>query len=346
MTEFGDPLMKPLAISTNGLSRSYESYTKEEGLKNSVRGFFKRQKFERKALLPTTLEIPQGQIVGLVGSNGAGKTTLLKLLSGLIYPTSGSASVLGFTPHLRDYDFLRQMSLLLGQKSQLWWDLPALDSYELLAKIYDLSPTKVLGRARELAQMLRCEQQLSIQLRRLSLGERMKMEVIGSLLHEPKILFLDEPTIGLDIVAQSTIRQFISEYRVSHNPTIILTSHYMDDISLLADRLLLMSQGQIVYDGDVKSFTEKAQKLQRLKIRFTGPIERDVQISPEINFRKGEDYFEFEVEQKEIGAILSRISLAGSVLTVNTEESDFEEVIREFLEKDLGSSKTRSPLTI
>lgn len=243
-----------IVISTRELGRTYRTYRKADGIVNSIKAFWSRQYEEKRALLPTTLTIEAGQIVGLVGANGAGKTTLLKLLSGLIYPSSGSAEVLGFSPWQRKSDFLRQISLLLGQKSQLWWDLPAADSFSLLAKIYDLPEQQARRDYQDLAERLRCTDQLHVQLRRLSLGERMKMEIIGSLLHRPRILFLDEPTIGLDVMAQKTIRDFLSSYVESNKPTIMLTSHYMDDISQLADRLLLISHGSIVYDGTVESF--------------------------------------------------------------------------------------------
>lgn len=246
-----------IVISTSNLARNYRTYRKEDGLWNSIRGMWARKYEEKKALQPTTLEIESGQIVGIVGANGAGKTTLLKLLSGLIFPSSGSANVLGFSPWQRKRDFLRQISLLLGQKSQLWWDLPAADSFGLLARIYELAPDQAKNDYLKLAEMLACTDQLHIQLRRLSLGERMKMEIIGSLLHRPRILFLDEPTIGLDVVAQKTIRDFLSNYVKENKPTILLTSHYMDDISQLADRLLLISLGQIVYDGTVEAFVKK-----------------------------------------------------------------------------------------
>jgi ABC-2 type transport system ATP-binding protein len=245
-----------IVISTQNLSRSYRTYRKADGLLNSLKGFWSRKYEEKKALLPTTLTIESGQIVGLVGANGAGKTTLLKLLSGLIYPSSGTAEVLGFSPWQRKNEFLRQISLLLGQKSQLWWDLPAADSFSLLSKIYDLPEGQARKDYHELAERLRCTDQLHIQLRRLSLGERMKMEIIGSLLHRPRILFLDEPTIGLDVMAQKTIRDFLSDYVETNHPTILLTSHYMDDISQLADRLLLISQGDMVYDGTVEAFVK------------------------------------------------------------------------------------------
>ena len=222
---------------------------------NSIRGIWERKYDSKIALDKTTLNIEPGKIIGLVGANGAGKTTLLKILSGLVTPSSGEATVLGYKPWERKNDFLRQMSILLGQKNQLWWDISPVDSYALLARIYDLDISKTRKRVDELAKMLDCTHVLNTQLRRLSLGERMKMEIIGALLHEPKILFLDEPTIGLDIVAQENIRNFLSNYVKKKEPTVILTSHYMDDIATLADSLLLISKGKIVYQGTVEEFT-------------------------------------------------------------------------------------------
>jgi ABC-2 type transport system ATP-binding protein len=242
-------------IETEDLSRVYKTYQKPEGLMNSIRGIWERKYSSKVALDKTTIKIESGKIIGLVGANGAGKTTLLKILSGLVTPSSGSATVLGYKPWERKNDFLRQMSILLGQKNQLWWDISPLDSYALLARIYDLDVVKTRARVMDLATMLDCKHVLNTQLRRLSLGERMKMEIIGALLHEPKILFLDEPTIGLDIVAQENIRNFLSAYVKDKGPTVILTSHYMDDIATLADSLLLISKGKIVYQGTVDEFT-------------------------------------------------------------------------------------------
>lgn len=254
-------------IETNQLSREYKTYRRGEGGWNAIKGFFRRQSEVKVALKPTTLKIEQGQIVGLVGANGAGKTTLLKILSGLIYPSHGEVSVLGYKPHERKSAFLRQISILLGQKAQLWWDLPAAESFNLLTNIYGLDPVQTRKDWLALAERLSCTDQLYVQLRRLSLGERMKMEIIGSLLHRPKVLFLDEPTIGLDVLAQNTIRNFLTEYVREYKPTIILTSHYMDDISRLADRLLLISQGSIVYDGTVNNFISHAERNLNLDLQ-------------------------------------------------------------------------------
>lgn len=285
----------PVVIETRQLHREYKTYRRAEGVRSALKAFFHRQYETKTALRPTTLSVDAGQIVGLVGANGAGKTTLLKILSGLIYPTGGEVSVLGFKPHERKADFLRQISILLGQKAQLWWDLPAAESFNLLANIYDLDVAKARSEWQSLAERLGCADQLYVQLRRLSLGERMKMEVIGSLLHRPRVLFLDEPTIGLDVLAQKTIRSFLSEYVSEHQPTILLTSHYMDDISSLADRLLLISRGDIVYDGTVDNFVTHAEKHLNLDIK--------------------------------------------------SEETDFEEVIHKFFEKESGRRSPSHPVS-
>jgi ABC-2 type transport system ATP-binding protein len=263
-------------IETENLSRIYKTYQKPEGLKNSLKGIWNRKYDSKIALASTTLKIESGKIIGLVGANGAGKTTLLKILSGLVTPSSGTATVLGFKPWERKNEYLSQMSILLGQKNQLWWDISPTDSYALLARIYDLDIEATRKKVDELSMMLDCKHVLNTQLRRLSLGERMKMEIIGALLHDPKILFLDEPTIGLDIVAQKNIRNFLSEYVKNKGTTVILTSHYMDDIATLADSLLLISKGSILYQGTVEEFVANTNRelAQDEKVDFEEVIRR------------------------------------------------------------------------
>lgn len=335
-----------LVIETVGLSRTYQTYKKPEGLWNSVRGFWNRQYEERLALAPTSLEITGGQIVGLVGANGAGKTTLLKLLCGLIHPTQGEARVLGFDPSERKNEFLRQISILLGQKNQLWWDIPPVDSFDLLARIYDLDRIQAKARVEELAALLKCSDQLQIQLRRLSLGERMKMEIIGSLLHRPRVLFLDEPTIGLDIVAQATIRDFLAVYVDEYRPTIILTSHYMDDISKLADRLLLISRGQIVSDGTVEAFMGQAETVQRLSLKLATPLVTELELFAGRTLPSGTDIVEVEVPTAQTGMILQKILSRSQVNSLRVEETNFEDVIRRFLEKDARHSSPGHSLSV
>jgi ABC-2 type transport system ATP-binding protein len=329
-----------VAIRTEGLGRTFKSYEKPKGLWASVRGFWDRKYTEKVALAPTTLEIQKGQIVGLVGANGAGKTTLLKMLSGLIHPTSGDAEVLGFRPWERNNDFLRRMSILLGQKNQLWWDISPLDSYSMLAEIYDLDRQTAQERVQELASLLDCEHVLKTQLRRLSLGERMKMEIIGSLLHDPEVLFLDEPTIGLDIVAQTAIRKFLAEYAKRKQPTIILTSHYMDDIAKLSDRLILVSKGHMVYDGTVPDFVRKSEKMQKVSFMLTEPLAQDLPILPDVVVKAAEQAQALQVKSQDLPAVLLKVTALNSVHDLKIEEADFEEIIHTFLEKE---SRVLSP---
>ena len=302
-------------IETVNLGRVYKTYSKKEGVLNSLKGFYNREYTEKVALKNANLKIEPGKIVGLVGSNGAGKTTLLKILSGLIYPSQGEARVLGYQPWRRETEFLKQVSILLGQKNQLWWDITPRDSYSLLTKIYDLDVNSARKTVSDLAELLQCSNVLDTQLRRLSLGERMKMEIIGSLLHKPKVLFLDEPTIGLDIVAQSTIRNFLEEYVKDEKPAIILTSHYMDDITHLADQLLLISQGQIVYDGSVEHFISTTDLKKKLVYRIKNSTEEK----------------EIVYHAHDLPKILAELAHAGEVVDLKVEEVDFEDIIHRFL---------------
>lgn len=334
-----------VTIECKGLSRAYQTYKKPEGLSASIKGLWNRKFEEKIALHPTDLSIERGQIVGLVGSNGAGKTTLLKLLSGLIYPTAGEAQVLGFAPTSRDPRFLSRIAILLGQKAQLWFDLPPADSYDLLARIYELDPHAAKKRVQMLAERMQCTGQLHTQLRRLSLGERMKMELIGALLHQPEVLYLDEPTIGLDLIAQTSIREFLAEYVRELKPTVILTSHYMDDISLLADRLLLISQGQIVYDGTVDQFTARSEMRSRLSFKLLSPPERDVELIDSVSLAASERQFTRDVSAAEIPAVLQAAMSVSPIQDIRIEEVEFEDVIRQFLEKDgqLRASRSTQP---
>lgn len=215
----------------------------------SIKSLFHREWIKKKALEGVSLEVKAGEILGLVGANGAGKTTLVKILSGIIHPDSGEASVLGYRPWERHLDFRRQISLVMGQKAQLWWDLPASDCFLLLRDIYQVTKSEFNIRLDELASLLELKALLHIPIRNLSLGERMKMELVAALLHRPKVIFLDEPTIGLDIMAQRALRSFIKDYSIRYQPAIILTSHYLDDISELCRDLVILREGQIAYKG-------------------------------------------------------------------------------------------------
>ena len=238
-------------IHIQQLVKSYRVYQKKEGLREAVRGLWRRDYKNVDAVRDISLRVESGEFVAFLGPNGAGKTTTLKLLSGVICPTSGQVSVMGFVPWERSFEYRRRFALVMGQKNQLWWDLPAQESFRLHQQIYRIDPADFKKKLDELTSLLTVENLLGRPVRELSLGERMKMELIASLLHGPEVLFLDEPTIGLDVVAQHKIQQFLKFYQEEKKITILLTSHYMKDIEALCKRVVVIAQGQIQYDGSL-----------------------------------------------------------------------------------------------
>lgn len=262
-------------IRVEGLSKSFKYYTKEEGIKNSIKNLFQRKSLIKDAVADISFSVQQGEIVGFLGPNGAGKTTTLKMLSGILYPTGGYATVLGYVPWQRKKDFKRQFSIVMGQKNQLWWDLPANESFYLNKCIYELEDQGYKKTVEELSTLLDVKGLMNVQVRRLSLGERMKMELIAALIHRPKVLFLDEPTIGLDIISQRNIRAFLKSYNQQYKTTIILTSHYMKDIEEMCGRSIIINHGKIVYDGEINKINETINKLKTIKIHFAEPVCED-----------------------------------------------------------------------
>ncbi|HUR46501.1 MAG TPA: ATP-binding cassette domain-containing protein [Candidatus Saccharimonadales bacterium] len=245
----------PLAaymIQVGNLSKTFRVHHKEPGLKASILSLVHRQFVEKIAVRNVSFQVNEGEIVGLVGANGAGKTTIVKMLAGIIHPTGGTATVLGFTPWERANQFRQQIALIMGQKAQLWWDLPAADCFLLLKDIYQIPSDRFRTTLDHLTEELEVKDQMNVQIRRLSLGERMKMELIAALLHSPKVVFLDEPTIGLDLTAQRAIREFLLRYREENRPAMILTSHYMEDIERLCRRIIILREGEIVFDGSLE----------------------------------------------------------------------------------------------
>ncbi len=262
-------------IRAENLTKAYRVAVKDPGFRGTLRHFFRRAYREVRAVHDVSFHVAPGEVVGFLGANGAGKTTTLKMLTGLIHPTAGDAEVAGFVPYRRRHAFLKQITLLMGQKQQLIWDLPALESLRINAAVYDLSPRTFRERVDELAEMLHLDVQLSKPVRKLSQGERMKVELMAALLHRPRILFLDEPTLGLDINAQAAVREFLRQYNRRFGATILLTSHYMADITALCPRVLLVDRGRLVYDGSLEGLVERLAPHREVSVEFSHPVSRE-----------------------------------------------------------------------
>lgn len=253
-------------IQVSGLTKTFRAYKKRSGFAGALRGLFSREYEELPAVREVSFHVESGELVGFLGPNGAGKTTTLKMLAGLLYPTSGEAKVLGYVPWQRHDHYRRQFALLLGQKNQLWWDLPARESLELNARIYGISQSQFERTVTEMTELLSVRDKLNISVRELSLGERMKLELIAALLHQPKILFLDEPTIGLDVVSQKTVREFLRHQNERNQTTILLTSHYMADIEALCRRVIIIDQGRISFDGRLEEVVDRFADFKHITI--------------------------------------------------------------------------------
>jgi len=258
------------AIQVTGLTKTFRTYKKQPGFRGAVKGLFRRHYEQTFAVKDVNFQVEPGELVGFLGPNGAGKTTTLKMLAGLLYPTSGSARVLDYIPWEREDGYRRQFALLLGQKNQLWWDLPARESLDLNAKIYGISSEILERTIAEMTELLDVKDKLNVSVRELSLGERMKMELIASLLHQPKVLFLDEPTIGLDVVSQKTVREFLREHNAKHKTTILLTSHYMTDIQELCKRVIIIDHGTIFFDGPLSEILDRFADFKLITIQCEG----------------------------------------------------------------------------
>ena len=261
-------------ISVDSLSKSYPVAVKEPGLVGTLRHFFRRTYRRVDAVKSISFQLDPGEVVGFLGPNGAGKTTTLKMLTGLIHPTSGHVRVVGCEPFRRQHQFLEKITLVMGQKQQLIWDLPALDSLKINAAVYGISDREANLRIGELSEMLGLQKQLKQPVRKLSLGERMKAELLAALLHQPQVLFLDEPTLGLDVNAQVAVRDFLREYNQRFDATVLLTSHYMADITALCERVLLIFEGQLIYDGSLEGLLERFAPYREVKVELACDYDR------------------------------------------------------------------------
>lgn len=312
-------------ITVKNLSKQFDYYEKDTGLKNSVKGLFSRKKLVRNAVKDISFTIDEGEIVGFLGANGAGKTTTLKMLSGILYPTQGEISVMGYKPWERKKDFKRQFSIVMGQKNQLWWDLPANESLELNRCIYQIEKKDYDEIVGYLTELLDVKDLLKVQVRRLSLGERMKMELIASLIHRPRVLFLDEPTIGLDIISQRNIRDFINGYNKEYKTSIILTSHYMNDIENLCKRTIIINNGTIVYDGELKEINSVMGQNKLLKIILETEVPKEKIAEYGIIIAQDELDFTLQVKKDEVKACAMKLLQDLPVKDFNVEDIPIEE---------------------
>ncbi len=316
-------------IEIESLAKSYQVYQKREGLLASVAGLFHREYRQVEAVRGIDLRVEQGQFVAFLGPNGAGKTTTLKLLSGVITPTSGTARVMGHVPWQRENAYRRRFALVMGQKNQLWWDLPAAESFRLHQQIYRIEREQYDRTRDELTDLLGVGHLLGQPVRELSLGERMKMELIAALLHSPEVLFLDEPTIGLDVVAQHNIQEFLKHYQEIRRITILLTSHYMKDIAALCRRVVIIAYGQIIYDGSLTGIVDRFGGHKVITLQMA-----DGQIPPGLE-RYGEvisretPRAKIRVERSEVPGVLSTILATHAVEDVSVEDPPLEQVIAE-----------------
>jgi viologen exporter family transport system ATP-binding protein len=322
-------------IEVQGLSKSFRTYKKQPGIAGAVKGLFHRRYETVQAVQEVSFQIEEGELVGFLGPNGAGKTTTLKMLAGLLYPTNGRASVLGYEPWKREDGYRRQFALLLGQKNQLWWDLPARESLELNAKIYGIPKSDFDKTVDELTTLLSVGDKLGVMVRELSLGERMKMELIASLLHQPKVLFLDEPTIGLDVVSQKVVREFLQNYNSTRKTTILLTSHYMADIQALCRRVIIIDHGRINFDGKLDDVIDRFADFKLVTIhcaKESGGRELDLTAYGEVVERTPETV-KLKVKRDRVIAVCKMLLDELPVNDIDIQEVPVEEVIRQLFSR-------------
>jgi len=313
------------AVHVAELRKVFDVPEREAGLRAAAKGLVRRRMRKVEAVAGVSFDIEPGEIVGFLGPNGAGKTTTLKMLSGLLYPTDGEALVLGHVPSKREKDFLRRITLVMGNRNQLQWDLPALDSFELNRAIYRIPREDFVPTRDELIELLDVGELVRKPVRQLSLGERMKVEIVASLLHQPQVLFLDEPTIGLDVTMQKRIRAFVAEYNRRHGATVLLTSHYMADVQALCKRVIVIHHGRILYDGALTGLADQFAAYKTIGVALeNGQV--DVGRYGEVIHRDG-DWVTLRVPKAETSQVAARLLGEQAVLDLTIEEPPIEDVI-------------------
>jgi ABC-2 type transport system ATP-binding protein len=316
-------------ITIQNLTKIYKTSIKTD---NIVKDLFWRQYKQHTALDNISFEIGDNELIGFIGPNGAGKTTTMKILAGILYPTSGKVDVLGYTPFDKDHSFLKQIAFVMGQKNQLLWELPALDAFRLNKEIYEISDAQYKKTLHELTDLLEADTFIHQPVKTLSLGQRMRVELIAALLHKPKVLFLDEPTIGLDIFAQTTIRNFIKKYQEEYKSTIILTSHYMQDVQQLAKRVLVIDHGHIIFDGQLSELVNKYSQEKTIYVTVSQKIDvTKLELPDNIRFEYTFPQLILKIKKDEIATMLPIILKQIDFVDVTIENEPIEEVIKKTL---------------
>lgn len=325
-------------MQVRDLTKRFRIVQKPPGVLGAFRSLFKRQYREIAAVDGVTFEIFPGERVGFLGPNGAGKTTTLKMLSGILYPTSGDASVLGFNPTDRKPAMLKRLALVMGNKMQLWWDLPAWDGFLVLKEVYDVRDAEFRRRVDGLIGALDLSEKVNTQVRRLSLGERMKCELVAALLHDPDLVFLDEPTLGLDVVSQKRIREFLREYNEETGATLLLTSHYMQDVAEVCDRVIVIDHGRIAFDGSLGELVRRFSATKVLKLVLNRPVQ-------EADFRRYGDVLTcteyqvvLEVERAAVTSVAAQVLADQPVEDLTVEELGIDEIVRRLFARNPGSN--------
>ncbi len=329
----------PNAIEVRDLTKVYRVFQKREGLAASLKSLFHREYKTVTAVGGVSFSIRQGEMVAFLGPNGAGKTTTLKLLSGLIYPTSGTATALGFTPWQREIAYRRRFSLVMGQKNQLWWDLPAQESFRLHEAIYHIEPDIFQRRLDELSDLLEVRKLVNQPVRELSLGERMRMELIAALLHSPDLLLLDEPTIGLDVVSQRKVQEFLKHYQREQQITVLLTSHYMKDVEALCERAVIINQGLIQHDGPLATIVGRFSQTKIIELQFASELPASTELerfgtvfdikSPRLKLR---------IPRGEVAQTLTALLSRYEIEDVSVQDRPLEEVIAEVFQQEAAAT--------
>ena len=327
--------MTALSIKVSNISKSFKTYDRAPGIKGALKSFFNRQYTDFHALKNINLNIDEGEILGILGENGAGKTTLIKLMVGLLHPTAGSININDYIPWNRNNDFLKMITVVMGQKNQLWWDIPASESFLLNKRIYQIEDSSYNQILNEMVELLDVEDKLHTQVRRLSLGERMKMEIIASLLHKPKIIMLDEPSLGLDVMSQAKIREFVKYYNEQYKATFIITSHYMNDIDSMCKRVFVMNKGEGLYDGNFSSLIKKINPTKKLLYTFeTIP---DVQainnLKENFEFTLDNNILIAQLNDDLLNQLLQKLFKISNPQSFLIEDLPVEETMRSFFEK-------------